>query len=334
MSGFKARSGDAILVAGLAIACSAAMAAAADRAPASERPMSLKAGESVTAFGSLTVVGEDRIHVEFQRPELTLDMDPEKAPGLDWGSPGDVLERTAPDPARPFLAASARETSPYLGRPWLEQFASGNVATFRPAVTDVARWTLSIVDSRGEVVASYSGQGQPPREIVWDGRSSKGQVMPGRVYSSAFEAYDRAGNKRNMVGQGFQVGAIRIATATGIEFLFPASDLGESLGRPGAPPSPFLLEAASWIQQRSLRDPVRVTGIARTLDSGKALGDQVARSLCPLLLGGDGRVQVTSAVEADAPPAGTVRISVGASSPGAIRPASGRGTGETRRPGS
>jgi hypothetical protein len=286
-----------------------AHAAEPPKAPATN-PMHLKGGESVTAFGSLTVEGEDRIHVEFARPSLKLDLNPEDAPGLDWGSPADVLERTAPDPRVPFMAFTASQPSPYLGRPWLDQFAFGSVATFRPAVTDVARWTLAIADSRGQVVASFQGEGRPPREIVWDGHSARGgQVMPGRVYSSVFEAYDRAGNKRSIVGQGFQVGPTRIATAGGMLFLF-AADALESAPRGGAPS--LLREAASWIHQVAPPSaPVRVIGIARNPAAGQALAEQVTSALGSELLGGMSRIQATSAVEADAPPTGTIRIEVG-----------------------
>jgi hypothetical protein len=188
------------------------------------------------------------------------------------------------------------------------------VATFRPAVSDVARWGLSIADSRGEVVASFSGKGQPPREIVWDGRAARGgHVVPGRVYSSVFEAYDRVGNKRSMVGQGFQVGAIRIPSSTGMVFLFPASAIGDPGPLPGTS-SPLILEAASWINQLGRAgDAVRITGISRTPEAGEALALAVRQALGPQILGGDARIQVASLVEADAAPEGTVRIEAGGS---------------------
>src|SRR4029077_1438196 len=75
-------------------------------APESPRPASaaptdsgtvLKGGQEGTAFKSLTVEGEDKIQIEFERPPLALDLDPTKAPGLDWGTARDVLDRTVPD---------------------------------------------------------------------------------------------------------------------------------------------------------------------------------------------------------------------------------------------
>src|SRR5215467_9289408 len=129
----------------------------------------LKGGQEGTAFKSLTVEGEDKIQVEFERPPLALDLDPDKAPGLDWGTARDVLDRTVPDLTSPLLALSAQEHSPYLGLPWLHRFQTGPVATFHPDLKDVERWTLLVADSRGKTVASYNGKGAPPHDIVWDG---------------------------------------------------------------------------------------------------------------------------------------------------------------------
>jgi len=293
---------------------------AAEKTPsektAPERKMSLRGGEEVTAFGNLTVEGEDQIHFEFDRPELELALDATTAPGLDMGSPIDVLQRTASSRTAAFLAMTARERSAYVARPWLQGFASGAVATFKPAVTDVDRWQLSIVDSRGEVVAQFQDQGQP-RTIVWDGRlKSGGYAVPGRTYSTVFQAHDRAGNKRSMVGEGFQVGPFRYDLASGPVFLFPASALvAPETANPSAPTAApaLLLEAASWINQAGRpNQPIRVTGVARTREGAASLASRVAAGLGPWVIGGANRIQTSAEIEADASPAGTVRIAVGA----------------------
>jgi hypothetical protein len=307
--------------------------AAVEETSGGEPDMTLRGGEEVTAFGSLTVEGEDRIHVTFDRPVLELAIDPATAPGLDWGSPADVLMRTAPNRVEPFLALSAQERSPYLGKPWLRQFATGSVAVFRPQVTEVDRWKLSIVDSRGQVVAYFEDKGQP-REIVWDGQvRGGGYVVPGRVYSSVFEARDRAGNKRSMVGDGFQVGPYRYDAAGGSVFLFSAADLSS----PGDAAPGLILEAASWINQGPVSQPVRVFGIARTHEGASAVASRAAAMLKPWVLGGASRIQTAIEIEADAPTAGSVRIATGAAAGAApvraaIKPAPGAPAATAPRP--
>ena len=114
--------------------------------------MTMHGGQEGTVFKSLTVQGEDRIRLDFERPALDIQLDPSQAPGLDWGSARDVLDRTTPDLATPLVMTSARETSPYLGHPWLSHFASGAVARFQPDLKGVESWKLSIVNARGEAV--------------------------------------------------------------------------------------------------------------------------------------------------------------------------------------
>src|SRR5215831_8254109 len=126
--------------------------AAATKKKDAEGDYTLRGGQEGTVFKSLTVEGEDRVHVDFERPELKLDLDLEKAPGLDWGSAVDVLNRTATDLGAPLVGLSAKQTNPYIGRPWLSEFATGPVARFHPAAEGVDHWKLVVVDSKGAAV--------------------------------------------------------------------------------------------------------------------------------------------------------------------------------------
>jgi len=287
------------------------------RAAEDSSSMTMHGGQEGTVFKSLTVQGEDRIRLDFERPPLDVRLDPAKAPGLDWGSARDVLDRTTPDLSSPLVMASARDASPYLAHPWLSHFASGAVARFEPDMKGVESWKLSIVNARGEAVRSFSGKGEPPREITWDGRSASGApVVPGLTYSYVLEARDKAGNKRNFVGQGFKVSAYRFETAEGPTMAMSARELPPIT--PGRSPSasasapPILIEAASWLNQRPQpNQPVRVTVSARNSDEAQALADFVTRSLSPYLIGDPARLQANLEVQPDAPEGGTIRIMSG-----------------------
>lgn len=298
--------------------------AAKSTAPAAPAPTSapdssvtMHGGQEGTVFKSLTVEGEDRIHINFDRPTLDLELDPHQAPGLDWGSARDILDRTAPDLTTPFLAQTRHQGTPFLARPWLGRFAAGSVAAFRPQVREVKRWRLVIADSRGGTVATFAGEGTPPAQIVWDGRSRSGEpVVPGLTYSYVFEAYDRAGNKRNFVGEAFTVSAFRVDSSDGPMLAFSGRDLvdredtaPELKTTRATGPSPLILEAASWLNQSPRwSQPLRVTATARTYEQANALASQVARDLTPLLLGDPARVQAAALTEPGAPAEGTVRI--------------------------
>ena len=284
--------------------------------------MTIRGGESGKQFRSMTIEGEDRVHVDFGRPELTLDLDPQDVPGLSRGTALDVLDRTVPDLSTPLIALSSKERSPYLARPWLRQFGTGSVARFQPAVKGVVRWTLTVADSRGETVASFSGTGDPPKEITWDGRTKTGAtVTPGLTYSYVFEAHDRAGNKRNFVGQGFTVSAYRVDSPSGTVLVMSGRDLAalESDGTGYGPasasagPSPIFLEVASWLNQSTkTREPVRVAVAARTMDQANALAARATSALSGRVIGDPARIQTTTEIAADAPEDGVLRIGTSA----------------------
>jgi hypothetical protein len=189
------------------------------------------------------------------------------------------------------------------------------VARFRPDVTDVTRWRLTIANARGETVATIEDKGNPPQEIPWDGRATDGStVTPDLTYSYVFEAHDRAGNKRNFVGEGFMVSAYRRAGNQGPELVFSARELAwpEVAGTASGaqrPTPPILLEAAWWMNQAPRPDrPVQVVVTARGYDQAGAIATNVAQMLTPQLIGDPARVKTQAVVQPDAPEAGTIRI--------------------------
>jgi hypothetical protein len=276
--------------------------------------MRLKGGEEGTLFESLRIEGEDRVRIRFERPALNLVLDAGSAPGLEWKSIHDVIERSGVDPLQPFLACSAGIQPKRYARPWLDNFSTNGVARFQPNVEGVDRWKLLVADSKGDTVASFQGDGKPPKEIVWDGRSMKGgYVPPGLVYSYVLEAYDRAGNKRSFVGDGFELPAYRVDTDKQHRLLFSGSELARTQSAVGeaARPSAILLEVASWLnQEKNQRSPVRVEITAREFREAQYLADEIVQNLAPLLIGDELRIQPVTTVEPEAPEQGTVAVVV------------------------
>jgi hypothetical protein len=284
--------------------------ARASNAGASGGDMVLHGGEDGTVFRTLTVEGEDRIHIEVERPTLALDLDPESAPGLDWGSALDVLDRTTPDALAPLLDVTSREASPFVARPWLSHFTAGPVARFRPDMKGVARWKLTVVDERGETAALFGGNGDPPAEIAWNGRTANGgSVQPGVTYSYVFEAHDRAGNRRNFVGEGFRVPTFRYDAAEGPVLVFTGAELrGAKDETPVAAP-PIVLETATALNQvAGATRRVRVEVTARGLEEANATAQRLNRWLAPLLIGDPARLDCVALTRPDAPAGGSIRI--------------------------
>jgi hypothetical protein len=281
--------------------------------------MALSGGQAGTVFKSLTIEGENRVQITFERPELVIDLDPSVAPGLTWGSSMDVLNRTVPDLTTPLLETSSHLRTPYRIRPWLAAYQTGPVASFISDLNSVHRWNLLVVDSRGREVVQFEGKKNPPKMIEWDGRKQDGAMaLPGLTYSYVLEAFDKAGNKRRFVGKGFQLEAYRRDHDNGPQFLIAGKQWRDAAkkARPGA--SAFLLETASWINLKTgPGDPVLITVTAGTYAEAQALGDMVAAELRPLLPGNDSRVAVSAIVEPGSPLGGVMHVWAGLAKDGA-----------------
>ena len=55
-------------------------------------------------------------------------------------------------------------------------------------------WTLEIKNSLGIIVRTYSWQEEAPDDIVWDGKSTQGNIVPDDVYYCTIYSTDKAGN--------------------------------------------------------------------------------------------------------------------------------------------
>ena len=174
-------------------------------------------------------------------------------------------------------------------RPWL----SHSRGAARGPTCGVERWRLVMVNARAESVAVYQGKGDPPREIAWDGRSSNGEpVLPGASYSYVFEARDKAGNKRNFVGEGFRVNSFRYGANDDAVLLFAGQELvrpGGSAGLDDVPP--IVTEAATVVNQAPASRAVHIAVTARSQEEASALAQRITRWMAPLVIGDPARLQ-------------------------------------------
>jgi hypothetical protein len=277
--------------------------------------MSLHGDEEGTVLKSLTIEGEDRIQIEFDRPELNLAIDGYAIAGLSWGQTMDVVQRQEVDAFSPMIATSRTNPTSSLGRPWLGQFRSGSVARFRPSLEKVEWWKLTIADSGGETVRVFEDKGSPPDHIVWDGVYASGELaVPGLTYSYVLEARDKAGNRRNFVGPGFEVAPFRIQRDQRLDLVMSGRTLvgPEAANRPADADDPWLVEAASWLNQHaSANEPIEIHVAARNFELAEAMGEVAREQLAHYLPGPPARVRVITEARSEAPQAGVVRISTG-----------------------
>ncbi len=276
----------------------------------SDPAMALSGKDDGTVFGSLTVRGENRVRITFDRPRLSLDLDPHAPAGLQVESVTDVLERTPQDLVGALVDGSAAYRSRHTPRPWLDCYADGRVAGFAPSVSALARWRLEVIDSNGRPVTAFEGEGNPPAEIVWDGRDEAGApAAVGLTYSFVFEAVDRAGNRRRYVGEGFGLPAYRLAGDDGGDFLLSGRQWQVQERSHLAGHAPYALAAAGFFNLRTgPGDAVVIAATARSWQQAEDLGRRVAAALAPWLQGGGERIRIEAQVSGTAPADGTLRL--------------------------
>lgn len=263
---------------------------------ATDADVPLSRDEHAPALRSFTIEGEDRIHIRFDRPSLSLDLDPRSAPGLGWQNSWDkvamypaVTSRTALEPCR------------LAGRPWLGAFAQNDVVVFRPEAPEMITWQLTIVDSRGQTAFTFTGEGTPPAELAWDGRRQDGQpAWPGLIYSYMMETVDPAGNRRTFAGRGFELPAYRLAGQQEDVLVMAGNQLDSR---------ELIEDTASWLNQApGLTTPIEIRATARSAEQAKTMARHAVASLEGRLCGDPGRLKTSISVQPDAPDAGFLII--------------------------
>jgi hypothetical protein len=88
-------------------------------------------------------------------------------------------------------------------KPWLSGIVRKEIALFNPVYgSDVAKWEVFLRDERGGIFKTWSGEGQPPQNIFWDGRGIDGSMInPGITYYYSAEASDALGNVAKIIGR-------------------------------------------------------------------------------------------------------------------------------------
>lgn len=66
--------------------------------------------------------------------------------------------------------------------------------------SDIEKWAFAILDSEGRIVRQFATEGQPPEEIVWDGRDSSGALVADGDFSYKFGVATTDGKEMDSTG--------------------------------------------------------------------------------------------------------------------------------------
>ncbi len=133
-------------------------------------------------------------------------------------------------------------------------------------------WRMDLLDETGSALMDFGGNGTPPKSVVWDGKSRKGEmVQPGNLLSAVFSATDNAGNftvtdpfTLQVDYQPPQSGEQMTLNLTTVYFAIVSSDLGEESKKE-------LEKAASSIRPYLNKSILVVKGYAAPTETGDLL---------------------------------------------------------------
>ena len=95
---------------------------------------------------------------------------------------------------------------------WIAEMARTPVARFYPQDPEghkIKRWSLAVTDFRGAPFRTYSGKGNPPKALDWDGEGDSGDMLSvGYPYSYVFSLTDKGTNTYNHAGVSFRIPAL------------------------------------------------------------------------------------------------------------------------------
>ena len=173
-------------------------------------PLAAAAAESApppAAIQQLEVVDDNEFRLQVEKTELDFHPRPEE---LDDGSTEveQLLFEYAPlESFNPYLFDSERVDCPVIPNFGSRSVTRAPVTTFRTGFAvgaDVKHWRLEITDYRGESFRGLDGDGMPPLELAWDGRSDHGEMLrPGFPYSFLFTIEDSGTNRYQYAGSTF-----------------------------------------------------------------------------------------------------------------------------------
>ena len=273
----------ALIVPALRLLLATPAARAADAAP-----------PPAATIQQMEVVDDNEFRLQVEKTELDFHPRPEE---LDEGNTEveQLLFEYAPlESFNPYLFDSERVECPVIPDFGSRAVTRAPVTTFRTEFSvgaDVKHWQLEITDYRGESFRRLAGDGVPPLELAWDGRSDHDEMLrPGFPYSFLFTIEDSGTNRYQYAGSTFVLPTLAYAEGKNLrleaaadEFFITreASPLPEAEGRIDR-----LLREILGAPERA----IRVEAYAETTPLAAARAQWLAERLEERLLLADGQV--------------------------------------------
>lgn len=209
------------------------------------------------AVPDVVIQAEDRRLITRDKPTLELPLkldqplqeDVESDDGVRARLPSDLSQTTAFVPGLSQSPLSASPSSNWIiaasrGEPVRVLFPRRELQAVEASFAKGGRWELVVADSQGKAFRKYSGEGAPPDQLEFDGRSDVGEWLAvGHAYTPVLTYHDGT-RARTAMGRPFALAGLSLETPRAI-WLSP-----RALFSPGANPE-LSLEGKSILREAS-----------------------------------------------------------------------------------
>jgi len=261
------------------------------------------AGESGAALPEMVVEADNEVRQEIEKGTFEFDLDAAAVDSFFTAMDQEVLGVSPVSGLQPHLNNLELLASNQPPHCWIPEMATTPVATFYPTDPEghkVKDWSLSVTDFRGSPFRTFSGGGEAPKRLDWDGLGDNGEMLQvGYPYSYVFTVKDKGTNTYNHAGVSFRIPALDyrqegdrvLEIAGGQLFVRNETDLTPSGEK-------WLIRASDEIRNHPY-SPVRVIVTAETMDLAVERADHVATFLASALILPREQVETDSVQQAD-----------------------------------
>jgi hypothetical protein len=245
-------------------------------------------GENGAALPEMVVEAENAVRQEIEKGTFEFTLDTAVIDSFFTVMDTEALGVSPVSGLQPHLnnlEELASDQPPHL---WIPDMVKDPVATFFTAEPEGHRtkdWSLAVTDFRGSPFRTYSGQGNPPQSLDWDGVGDNGEILKvGYPYSYVYTLTDKGTNTYNHAGVSFRIPALdyrrdgdRVLEIAG-GMLFARKETKLTSGGEN-----WLTRATDEIRQHPW-SPVRVMVTAETMALATERADRVGAFLAEAMI--------------------------------------------------
>lgn len=169
-------------------------------------------GQDGAALPEMVVEATNEVRQKIEKSSFSFELDAAAVDSFFTGMDETALGVSPVSGLQPHLNNLEMLGSDQPPHFWIPEMARTPVARFYPQDPEghkIKRWSLAVTDFRGAPFRTFSGKGNPPESLAWDGEGDDGDILRvGYPYSYVFSLTDKGTNTYNHAGVSFRIPAL------------------------------------------------------------------------------------------------------------------------------